>query len=223
MEQRKIWSHFQNRRPNVFDQAQSRHRFLVRRLPPGRILNIGIGSGGLEVMGAAARRAMYSLDPDHEAVAHAVALGITHAATGSIEAIPFCDASFDAVVCSEVLEHLSDDILQPGLREIRRVLRPGGELHGTVPADENLLESETVCLCCGAVFHRWGHEQSFSQERLQSLLQTVGAAKVERRLFVHWPGLNWQSRMAAYLRLTLAACGMFGSPHVFYFVVRKHG
>lgn len=45
--------------------------------------------------------------------------------------LPFPDAFFDKVICSEVLEHLPDD--RAGLRELRRVLRPGGILAVTVP------------------------------------------------------------------------------------------
>jgi SAM-dependent methyltransferase len=45
--------------------------------------------------------------------------------------IPFADAGFDCVICTQVLEHSIDpDAL---LREMRRVLRPGGRLLITVP------------------------------------------------------------------------------------------
>lgn len=43
---------------------------------------------------------------------------------GDVQALPFADASFDAFVCSHVLEHINDDRL--GLAELRRVLGPGG-------------------------------------------------------------------------------------------------
>lgn len=45
--------------------------------------------------------------------------------------IPEPDASFDAVMCIEVLEHLPDPVL--ALRELARLLRPGGVLIVTAP------------------------------------------------------------------------------------------
>jgi SAM-dependent methyltransferase len=53
---------------------------------------------------------------------------------GTIEAIPLEDASFDAVLCSQVLEHCDDPA--QGVRELRRVVKPGGRVllstHGTM-------------------------------------------------------------------------------------------
>ena len=54
------------------------------------------------------------------------------AVEGDIEAMPFPDAAFGTVVCTEVLEHVPYP--QTALNEIRRVLRPGGALIGSVPA-----------------------------------------------------------------------------------------
>jgi predicted SAM-dependent methyltransferase len=47
--------------------------------------------------------------------------------------LPFADASFERVYCSHVLEHFSYPDLRRVLREVRRVLRPGGEFLITVP------------------------------------------------------------------------------------------
>ena len=54
--------------------------------------------------------------------------------TGTIEAIPAPDASFDVVLCAQVLEHVNDPA--HGIRELNRVTRPGGRVllstHGTM-------------------------------------------------------------------------------------------
>jgi SAM-dependent methyltransferase len=54
----------------------------------------------------------FSPDSRHEVVA------------GSLESLPFKDGEFDFIFCTEVLEHISDDML--AFREIGRSLRPGG-------------------------------------------------------------------------------------------------
>ena len=51
---------------------------------------------------------------------------------GDVEAMPFADASFGTVVCTEVIEHVPNPAT--ALAEIRRVLVPGGTLIGSVPA-----------------------------------------------------------------------------------------
>lgn len=202
-------------------QAEPRYRFLAQRTSAGRVLNIGVGDGGLERMAAAMGRDVHSLDPGGEALAKIAAM--SKGAAGSIHAMPFGDAVFDTVVCSEVFEHLDNDLLKGGLAEIGRVLKPGGTLIGTVPADEVLSDSEILCPCCGTVFHRWGHVQSFSRERLQSLLQSLGSVRIERRLFVHWPSQNWKGKGVALLRLAMNAAGSGGGGQNLYFHVRKGG
>lgn len=51
--------------------------------------------------------------------------------SGDLLRMPFRDAAFDHVLCTETLEHLTDP--QVFLCEVARVLRPGGRLHLTAP------------------------------------------------------------------------------------------
>lgn len=51
----------------------------------------------------------------------------------SLENLPFADQTFDAVICSHVLEHVQDD--QKAMREIARVLQPDGWAYVGVPLD----------------------------------------------------------------------------------------
>jgi ubiquinone/menaquinone biosynthesis C-methylase UbiE len=46
--------------------------------------------------------------------------------------LPFADATFDRVICSEVLEHITD--YESFLREIKRVIKPGGIFAASVPS-----------------------------------------------------------------------------------------
>jgi SAM-dependent methyltransferase len=41
-----------------------------------------------------------------------------------VQRLPFRDGAFDALLCHHVLEHVPDD--RAAMRELRRVLRPGG-------------------------------------------------------------------------------------------------
>jgi SAM-dependent methyltransferase len=173
MHQDRIWEYYQNDARENFRGSHGRLVYLIRELSPkSKVLNIGVGDGSFEKLALAAGHDVYSLDPSAtsiEALRSAHQLG-AKAQVGYSQKIPFPDASFQIVVMSEVLEHLEEQVLTQTIAEVSRVLVSGGCFIGTVPDSEDLSQNMIVCLHCGEAFHRWGHQQSFTQERLHSVL-----------------------------------------------------
>ena len=64
-------------------------------------------------------------------VASTDALNRAHWCAGDGQKLPFANASFDAIICSEVLEHI--DVYNNFLTEINRLLKPGGNFALSVP------------------------------------------------------------------------------------------
>ncbi|MBU2572077.1 MAG: class I SAM-dependent methyltransferase [Gammaproteobacteria bacterium] len=223
MQQDKVWDFFQNGGKSSFEGSYSRLKFLSKKIDgTGQsILNIGVGNGTLERLLLAKGADIFSLDPSEKAIANIrEELGLPEASAkpGYSQEIPFPDQSFDAVFMSEVIEHLDDDVLAMTLTEVTRVLKPGGRYLGTVPAEENLKDNEVVCPDCGKIFHRWGHVQSFSRERLRLLLQPIFPdLEVKRMYFGNWQQLNWKGKLSWILKKSLSSLGIKGAGENYYF------
>lgn len=84
--------------------------------------------------------------------------------------LPFADNTFDAVVCSEVLEHVPD--FHGMLIEIRRVLKPDGHLAISVPR----YWPEAVCWKLSDAYHevKGGHVRIFKRKFLQNMVENLG-------------------------------------------------
>jgi len=123
--------HAANRRPDFAVREEERAQLLSRWIGQGRRLcDFGCRDGqltrhylsGNEVVGC-------EIDP--EAIARARERGIDARSTDLNQPLDFADGEFDVVVACEVLEHLPYwDI---SVREMARVLRPGGLFLGTIP------------------------------------------------------------------------------------------
>ena len=204
MKQDHIWTYYQNEAPEVFAGSVYRLRHLAARIAPiSKVLNIGVGTGLFEKLAAERGLDVYCVDPDGKAidsVRHRLGLG-DRARVGYAQDLPFEDGLFDAVVASEVLEHLAEPELDASLEEIRRVLKPGGRFIGTVPARENLSDQMVVCPKCGERFHRWGHKQGFDPERLQDVLSShFCVEEIKEVYFIPWKLLNWKGVIVEILR-----------------------
>ncbi len=225
--QTRLWSHFQNAAPESFAAARPRLDWLLAEVA-GRatsnapdVLNIGIGEGYFEHQAHARGWHIQSLDPDAEAVSRLAHAGID-AQVGLIEQLPQKSESVDFVVASEVLEHLADDQRLAGLAEIARVLRTGGWFLGTVPFRENLADQQTACPCCGAVFHRWGHQQSFDHARIRDeFAPWFEIRALGRTAFVPWRGRGVRGAVKSLVRLALAKLGEQVAFPTLYWIARK--
>jgi SAM-dependent methyltransferase len=95
------------------------------------VLDAGCGTGGFLhwLVGRSAFDRVCGLDPSAEALAFARGrLPAAELARATLAEIPFEDASFDLVVSNDVLQHVAEPEVDASLRELRRVLRPGGVL-----------------------------------------------------------------------------------------------
>src|ERR1700736_6500309 len=109
---------------------------LEAELPDWRekeIVDVGCGTGAiLKKLGNPDKNVGIDLAP--EAISFCRQRGHTNAQQADILALPFPDASFDAVICSSVLYHQWVTDVEGAVREMHRVLRLGGTLLINVPA-----------------------------------------------------------------------------------------
>ncbi len=114
---------------------------LLPHLRPGvRLLDCSCGVGSIMVAlaGYVAPGQVVGVDFQAAQVARARALAVergvanVHFEVGSVYELPFPDAAFDVAFAHTLLMHLAEPLR--ALREMRRVLAPGGVLIGSVPA-----------------------------------------------------------------------------------------
>jgi len=87
---------------------------------------------------------------------------------------PYADASFGLITFIETLEHLLDEMIQPTMQELHRLLRPGGEIFLTIPNDEKLDDSNVYCPFCNSEFHKVQHVRSYDRESISKLMSQYG-------------------------------------------------
>ncbi len=95
-----------------------------------RILDVGCGTGANLLMLSKYGDAE-GVDVSEDALAFCRERGFENVKLGAAEKLPYDDGTFDLVTALDVVEHLDDDLA--GLREMRRVLRPGGRVLLFVP------------------------------------------------------------------------------------------
>jgi ubiquinone/menaquinone biosynthesis C-methylase UbiE len=110
-------------------------------------------------------------------------------------ALPYADNRFDAVILSEILEHVERDV--DCLREVWRVLKPGGVAAITVPNANYPFWWDPINKTLETVFHThigngplagiWAnHVRLYTAEHLRSAVEQAGFVVEEERAFTHY-------------------------------------
>jgi SAM-dependent methyltransferase len=157
----------------------------------GRVADIGCGPGVFIRYLCERSTQVFAADIDRAALARVKArhsdVKNLHCVVTVVERLPFTDGGLDTVLLLEVLEHLVDDAAE--VREIRRVLAPGGKLVISVPVPPGDINENDP----------WGHKrEGYQLEQLQALLENNGFevqdhhfaqfrfSRVAERLVQHW-------------------------------------
>ncbi len=108
---------------------------------------------------------------------------------------PYADDFFDGVILSEILEHIEDDVR--GLREVLRVLKPGGVVAITVPnanypfwwdpINKTLETFLNRHISTGPLAGIWAnHVRLYTMEELSQAVLDAGLVIEEERAFTHY-------------------------------------
>ncbi len=140
-------------------------RLLMRRLlgerlrrPGLRILDVGCGAGATAV-DFSANGWVCACDRSLHALRFVGERGIANRVAADAEGLPFRDGTFDVILAFDVLEHVTDDA--GFLRELARVLAPGGALAIHVPAWPSLWSHHDEVL---------EHKRRYTRRSLNALL-----------------------------------------------------
>lgn len=195
------------RRRYVFVRDQLARLRAARGGPFARALNLGCGEGDHDPMIAAHCGRLDACDVNEADLAYARALNRhlsrVHYALEDARRLSYPDAAFDLVVSTDVIEHVPDSAAM--LREVARVLRPGGAAVITFPSRRfpatydplnRLLGRGEKRFPIGA--YAFGHFQLILEEEFAAWCAGAGLRVTHRELLtgplaaaveMYWPGL----------------------------------
>jgi SAM-dependent methyltransferase len=131
----------------------------------GRVADVGCGPGVFLRYLCARATCVFALDVDTQTLERVKArhsdLRNLQLVASPVDHLPFPDGALDTVLFLEVLEHLTDDA--GSLRELHRVLAPGGRLVLSVPIPPGEINPDDP----------WGHKrEGYTASQIQELLES---------------------------------------------------
>ncbi len=164
------------------------------------IYDCGCGRGFyLNMIRAVSKAKLFGLELDSEIVGKA-ARNVGHlpnvtVTQANIYEQPWADNKFDAIILSEILEHIEDDVR--GLREVYRVLKPGGVVAITVPHANYPFWWDPINKTLETMFHThiqqgplagiWAnHVRLYTMDLLRTAVREAGFKIEEERSFTHY-------------------------------------
>jgi SAM-dependent methyltransferase len=154
--------------------------------------------------------------------------GGLRAAVADVRSLPYRDGSFDAIYSMGTIEHFRDP--ETALREMHRVLRPGGRAVVGVPNRwDPFLRPLLASALQAARLYGYGYERSFSRRALRRMLEAAGFDVVAETAILFVPGWLRMADLAlhSYFRplagLTALAVKPFAWLDRHVPAVRRHG
>jgi SAM-dependent methyltransferase len=175
-----------------FDERVVEYPWIASRVLAGRVLDAGSTLNHLHVLHALRPRMdelhIVTLAPEDESFPE---LGVSYM-YADLRDLPFKDAAYDRVLSISTLDHVGLDNARFGahappatnpqpeviraVHELRRVLRPGGDLYLTVPVGRG---------------DRFSWVRSLTLEELDELVEAFGASAVAKDFFRHTGPSGW--------------------------------
>ncbi|MCR4322784.1 MAG: class I SAM-dependent methyltransferase [Candidatus Azambacteria bacterium] len=191
--------------------------FTARAKEGQRVLDFGCGNGRLFELFKGKNISYTGIDQSGALIAHAqerhkedVARGIAQFIEGAGDPLPFPDASFDCVFSIAAIHHIpSMKKREVMMKELRRVLVPGGTLVVTV---WNLWQKEYRALIFRATIHKiMGRSQLDLFDVFVPWKNSAGKAEAQR--YYHCFSLFSLKRLVRRAGFSLDEAGYFGGKH----------
>lgn len=164
----------------VLDHQHARIAAALEVTPDMRVLDLGCGVGHLLAWLTRHAPATYhGFDLSLNSVRAARATAAVDVSVGDAGRLPFRDASYDRVICNGSAHHLPD--VPATLRDIRRILRPGGRVVLHEPVDTAVTGAIRHTLFRQSPYESpadLSHKDAFTRDAVERALRDAGFAHV---------------------------------------------